>query len=147
MSADINFCFPFSSQIGSGIGGFSDTCETLTAFNTGGYRKVLPHFIPKMLANSAGGAVSIKHGLRGPSLSCSTACATGVLVLDFLYWLWLLGSEQVLTYIYEYNPIKTLSMRIISSTPRCKLDCLYMVHTARQKQTFGCDSQRSCRRL
>lgn len=64
-------------SIGSGIGGFSDTCETLTAFNTGGYRKVLPHFIPKMLANSAGGAVSIKHGLRGPSLSCSTACATG----------------------------------------------------------------------
>jgi 3-oxoacyl-[acyl-carrier-protein] synthase II len=42
-----------------------------------GPRRVSPHLIPRILPNMAAGHVSIRHGLRGPLLSPSSACATG----------------------------------------------------------------------
>lgn len=63
--------------VGSGIGSITDTFENSLAFGSGGYKKVQPLFIPKMLPNMAGGAISIKYGLKGPIHCPSTACATG----------------------------------------------------------------------
>ncbi|KAL3918010.1 MAG: hypothetical protein SGILL_004447 [Bacillariaceae sp.] len=40
-------------------------------------RKLSPHFIPKVLTNSAAGRLSMEYDLRGPNLSPSTACAAG----------------------------------------------------------------------
>lgn len=68
--------------IGSGIGSLRDIVEAAEVLQSRGHRRISPHFIPKMLVNMAAGQVSIKAGLRGPSSSPSTACATGVHALS-----------------------------------------------------------------
>lgn len=64
--------------IGSGIGNLDEAYNTSVAFHTGGYRKVSPLFVPKLLINLAAGHVSIRHGFKGPNLAATTACTTGL---------------------------------------------------------------------
>lgn len=71
--------------LGSGIGSFEDVYNNLVAFNSGGYRKVQPLFIPKLLTNMAAGNISIKYGFEGPLHSVSTACATGLHAIGDAY--------------------------------------------------------------
>jgi len=40
-------------------------------------KRISPYFVPRILPNLSAGHISIAHGLMGPNLSCSTACATG----------------------------------------------------------------------
>jgi 3-oxoacyl-[acyl-carrier-protein] synthase II len=47
------------------------------AYDKGGYSKVSPLFVPRLLINLAAGHISMKFNLRGPSLAPSTACTTG----------------------------------------------------------------------
>eukprot|EP00536_Pseudo-nitzschia_multiseries_P016011 jgi/Psemu1/247234/estExt_Genewise1.C_10000002 len=65
----------FGVCVGSGM---SAVREVVTAWDTvggGKIRKLSPHFIPKVLTNSASGRLSLEYGLRGPNLAPSTACA------------------------------------------------------------------------
>lgn len=64
--------------IGSGIGSFDDAANNSINFASGGFRKIQPLFIPRLLANMASGNVSIKYGFKGVNHSVSTACATGL---------------------------------------------------------------------
>lgn len=64
--------------IGSGIGSIDDSYSNSVALSQGGYRKLQPLFVPKLLTNMASGNVSIKYGFKGVNHSVSTACATGV---------------------------------------------------------------------
>ncbi|KAF2400672.1 ketoacyl synthase domain-containing protein [Trichodelitschia bisporula] len=63
--------------IGSGIGALDEVVSTALAFSTGGYKKVSPHFVPRLLINLAAGHVSMKFGFRGPTHATATACTTG----------------------------------------------------------------------
>ena len=71
--------------IGSGIGGLEVWEENHTNFINQGLKKVSPFFIPTFIINSAAGAVSIRYDLRGPNLSISTACASGLHAIGEAY--------------------------------------------------------------
>jgi 3-oxoacyl-[acyl-carrier-protein] synthase II len=62
---------------GSGIGGLRTFQEECIAFGRGdGTPRFNPFFIPKMIADSASGNISIKNGFRGPNFITTSACAS-----------------------------------------------------------------------
>lgn len=63
--------------IGSGIGGIETMHEQYEKYFAKGASRISPFFIPRMIGNMAAGHVSIMFGLKGPSCSIVTACATG----------------------------------------------------------------------
>ncbi len=62
--------------IGSGIGGLQEIEEQKAILLQRGPDRVSPFLIPKMMANSAGGLIGIRLGLRGPNFTVLTACAS-----------------------------------------------------------------------
>ncbi|KAI9691597.1 MAG: putative PKS/NRPS-like protein biosynthetic cluster [Bathelium mastoideum] len=64
-------------HVGSGIGNFEDVYDTAVAYESGGYKKVSPLFVPRLLINLVAGHISMKFGLTGPNQSATTACTTG----------------------------------------------------------------------
>ncbi|MCO6147441.1 beta-ketoacyl-ACP synthase II [Flavobacterium sp. NRK1] len=73
---------------GSGIGGLETFQEEVINWAKGpGVPKFNPFFIPKMIADIAGGHISIKYGLRGPNFTTVSACAssTNALIDAFNY--------------------------------------------------------------
>ncbi|BFZ64637.1 Mitochondrial beta-keto-acyl synthase [Saitoella coloradoensis] len=63
--------------VGSGIGAFEDSVNATVAYVKGGYRKVSPLLVPRILINMAAGHITMKYGFRGPNHAASTACTTG----------------------------------------------------------------------
>jgi len=62
---------------GSGIGGLETFQQEVTDFvNGNGMPKFNPFFIPKMIADIAGGHISIKYGFRGPNFTTVSACSS-----------------------------------------------------------------------
>jgi 3-oxoacyl-[acyl-carrier-protein] synthase II len=62
--------------LGCGIGGLSEFEEGHGTLMTKGPGRVNPFCIPKMIANSAAGTISIRYGLRGPNTTVVTACSS-----------------------------------------------------------------------
>jgi 3-oxoacyl-[acyl-carrier-protein] synthase II len=63
--------------IGTGIGGIGTLTHNHQVLLEQGPGKVSPLSIPLMMGNAGAGAVSMRHGLRGPSYSTLSACAAG----------------------------------------------------------------------
>lgn len=63
--------------IGSGMGGLPVIEEQFAKMKEKGPGRISPFFIPAVITNLASGQVSIKFGLKGPSYSITSACATG----------------------------------------------------------------------
>jgi len=62
--------------IGSGVGGLSEIEVNFEKLLEKGASRVSPFTIPKMMSNAAGGHISIRYGLHGPSFAVSSACAS-----------------------------------------------------------------------
>jgi 3-oxoacyl-[acyl-carrier-protein] synthase II len=63
---------------GSGIGGLKTFQDECIGYGKGdGTPRFNPFFIPKMIADSASGLISMRHTLRGPSYVTVSACASG----------------------------------------------------------------------
>ncbi len=60
---------------GAGIGGLETFFEEARQFKDE-MPRFSPFFIPKMIANIAGGLISIKYGFRGPNFTAVSACAS-----------------------------------------------------------------------
>ena len=62
---------------GSGIGGLTTFQQESFSFAKGdGTPRYNPFFIPKMIADSSSGNISIKNGFRGPNFVTTSACAS-----------------------------------------------------------------------
>ncbi|KAK6842626.1 3-oxoacyl--synthase [Apiospora arundinis] len=63
--------------LGSGIGNLDEIYKTVLAYKKGGYKKVSPTFVPKILINMAAGHIAMRYGFQGPNHTATTACTTG----------------------------------------------------------------------
>ena len=67
----------FGCFIGSGIGGLATFEEQYMRLKEKGPKRMSAFTIPKLIADSAAGTVSMLHGLKGPNICVVTACASG----------------------------------------------------------------------
>ncbi|MGD1058264.1 MAG: beta-ketoacyl-ACP synthase II [Solirubrobacteraceae bacterium] len=63
--------------LGTGVGGITTLTEGQDTLRERGPQYVPPLSVPLMMSNAAAGALSMAHGLRGPSFAVSSACASG----------------------------------------------------------------------
>lgn len=108
---------------GAGIGGLQTFFEESKDFALGdGTPKFNPFFIPKMIANMAGGMIAIENGFKGPNYATVSACASSAHALvDALNLIRLGkadviiagGSEAAITVpgVGGFNALKALSTR------------------------------------
>lgn len=108
---------------GSGIGGLKTFEEEVLSFGQGdGTPRFNPFFIPKMIADSASGILSMRHGFRGPTYVTVSACASSnnALIDAFNYirlgkmdFCLSGGSEAAVTQagVGGFNSLKALSER------------------------------------
>jgi 3-oxoacyl-[acyl-carrier-protein] synthase II len=79
--AQLTFSGDFNPRIGacvgSGMSSVREIVQAATLVSESGIRRLSPHFVPKVLANSAAGRLSLEYNLGGPNLAPSTACAAG----------------------------------------------------------------------
>src|SRR5512143_1203212 len=63
--------------VSSAIGGLKSIADAVLTNDKEGPRRVNPFLIPMLMANGASGLVAIDHGIKGPSFSVASACASG----------------------------------------------------------------------
>jgi 3-oxoacyl-[acyl-carrier-protein] synthase II len=63
--------------ISSAIGGLTSLQDAIITNHEVGPRKVSPFFIPMLMSNGGAGMTAIEFGIKGPSFSVASACASG----------------------------------------------------------------------
>ncbi|MBR6430471.1 MAG: beta-ketoacyl-[Oscillospiraceae bacterium] len=63
--------------MGTAMAGIATTADTQEALTRAVHKNVGPRFVPKILGNIAASQIAISRGICGPSLTISTACASG----------------------------------------------------------------------
>jgi 3-oxoacyl-[acyl-carrier-protein] synthase II len=84
---------------GSGIGGLETFQNEMLDFAKGdGTPRFNPFFIPKMIADIAGGHISIKYGFRGPNFTTVSACASSTnAIIDAFNYIRLGHADVIVT--------------------------------------------------
>lgn len=63
--------------IGTSLNGFGTITETERTYNASSLKKVSPRFLAKSLGNICASHIAIEYGIKGPSMTLNTACASG----------------------------------------------------------------------
>ncbi len=63
--------------MGTAMSGVTDIAKTQEEMSLSGESKVSPRFVPRILGNIAAAQIAIEYGLKGPSMTASTACSSG----------------------------------------------------------------------
>lgn len=72
--------------VGTGIGGIKEIEDQHIRLLQKGPSKVSPFCVPRLMSNAASGNIAIQWGLRGPSFSVSSACASGNHTIGEAFW-------------------------------------------------------------
>lgn len=73
--------------VGTGFGAAGFQEQQHQTFTARGFRGLSPLAIPVVMPNSIAGHLSIRYGYRGPSLTVSSACASGANAIGEALWL------------------------------------------------------------
>lgn len=106
--------------MGTALAGVATTANTQEVLTNAVHKNVGPRFVPRILGNIAAAQISIAHDIRGPSLTLSTACASGgdavaagasLLLSDEADAVLVVGAESILCplVIYSLSNAHTLS--------------------------------------
>lgn len=82
--------------IGTSGGGLTTQDENFRAVYAEGKNRVHPFVVPKLMANAAASHVSMEIGLRGPSFSVSTACASSNHAMGLAFQMIRAGAADVM---------------------------------------------------
>lgn len=104
------------------MGGVATIANTQDDLSLSKKKKISPRFIPKILGNIAAANVAIEYNIQGPSLTISTACASGGDAINTACMcmrsgmadsMLIIGAEAVLCplVIYALTTVKALSKR------------------------------------
>ncbi|MFO8073870.1 MAG: beta-ketoacyl-ACP synthase II [Polyangia bacterium] len=63
--------------VGVGLGGLESIENTYRIYERKGPRRISPYFIPMLISNLAPGQISMRHNTKGPSITATSACASG----------------------------------------------------------------------
>ncbi len=82
--------------IGVGLGGLEGIERQHQKLIEAGPDRIIPFFIPTIIANMAAGMVSIEHGTRGANICTTTACSSGTHAIGLAYSEIKLGRNDVM---------------------------------------------------
>jgi 3-oxoacyl-[acyl-carrier-protein] synthase II len=72
--------------VGTGIGGIKEIEDQHVRLIERGPAKVSPFCVPRLMANAGSGNIAIQFGLRGPSFTVSSACASSNHTIGEAFW-------------------------------------------------------------
>jgi len=72
--------------VGTGIGGIKEIEDQHVRLIERGPTKVSPFCVPRLMANAGSGNIAIQFGLRGPSFTVSSACASSNHTIGEAFW-------------------------------------------------------------
>ena len=82
--------------IGTGVGGIQTLEDQQREIDQKGARRVSPQFVPKMIANIAGGHLSMRWNLKGPNQTVTSACASATDAIGMAMRLILAGDADAM---------------------------------------------------
>ncbi len=105
----------FGVVIGTALGGIAPMAQTQDELSRGIHSKVSPRFIPKIIGNVTAAQIAIAKGLRGPSLTVSTACSSGGDAISTAAMLIMTGQADAVLVVGAESAISPLTIQGLSS--------------------------------
>ncbi|PVH30521.1 beta-ketoacyl-[acyl-carrier-protein] synthase family protein [Pararhodobacter oceanensis] len=82
--------------LGTGGGGYTTIDESYRAVYPGGRNRVHPFTIPRLMHSAAAAHLAMRHGLKGPSFTVSTACASSNHAMGLAFQMVRSGAAEVI---------------------------------------------------